>query len=434
MTVTVGAMRASKAKYRAAMALAGLAGVAVAQGVADAPPPHAPFSDFRTQVPGRSHRITAGDLPAPYASAAAGNPPRVVARPANALPLAPPGFRVNLYASGLSEPRVLRVTPGGDVFVAESGGGQLRVFRGLNADGKPERSSVFAQGLDRPYGIAFYPPGPQPQWVYVGTRGKVVRFAYRAGALQALGPAEDVVDLPRGGGHWTRDLAFSADGSVLYVGVGSASNIDDPDTTPEEQNRAAVLAFDPQGGHMRVLASGLRNPSGLALDPADGQLWCVVNERDGLGDDLVPDYVTAVRPQGFYGWPWWYIGPHQDPRHAGRHPELRTRAIVPDVLLQPHTAPLQLAFYDGRQFPAEYRGDIFVSSHGSWNRSVRTGYEVIRIARRGGTVDGGYEDFLTGFVLPDGKVWGRPVGIAVAPDGALLVSDDASQSIWRVAH
>jgi len=416
------------------IALALLWGAAGAQSLADAPPAHPPFSDFRTQAPGRVHHITVDDLPAPYASPAAGNPPKIVARPPDVLPVAPPGFRVNPYASGLSQPRVIRVAPGGDVFVAESAGGRVRVYRGLDASGKPESTSVFARGLDQPYGIAFYPPGPKPQWVYVGTRTEVLRFPYQAGALQALGEPEHIADLPHGGGHSTRDLAFSLDGSTLFVAVGSASNVDDPDTTSAEKDRADILAFDPQGGHKRVFAWGIRNPSGLAVDPADGQLWCAVNERDGLGDDLVPDYVTAVHERGFYGWPWWYLGAHQDPRHVGRHPELKAGVIVPDVLLQPHDAPLQLAFYDGAQFPGEYRGDIFVSSHGSWNRSVRTGYEVLRIHRHGGKTSGEYEDFLTGFVLPDGTVWGRPVGVAVAPDGSLLVSEDASDSIWRVSR
>jgi glucose/arabinose dehydrogenase len=332
-------------------------------------------------------------------------------------------------------PRVIRRAPNGDVFVAESGAGQIRVFRGMTADGHPERTEVFAQDLDRPYGIAFYPPGPQPQWIYVGDTGAVLRFAYRSGDLKATGAGERIAELPSGGSHWTRDLRFSSDGTTLFVGIGSRSNVDDPDTSSRETHRAGIFALDPDGSHFRVYASGIRNPSGLAVEPGTGKLWCAVNERDGLGDDLVPDYVTAVREGGFYGWPWWYLGPHQDPRHAGKHAELQARVIVPDVLLQAHDAPLQLEFYEGQRFPEGYRGDLFVTSHGSWNRSVRTGYEVLRIPlHQSGKAGGEYEDFLTGFVLPDGDVWGRPVGIATAADGSLLVTDDASNSIWRIDY
>ncbi len=400
-----------------------------------APPPLPPFTDFRYEAPGAVHRIRVGDLPAPYATRSAGNPPTIVARPADVWPMAPDGFRVQLYADGLATPRVIHVAPNGDVFVAESGGGRIRVFRGLNADGRPERSEVFSAGLTKPYGFAFYPAGPDPQWIYVADTDAVVRFPYRSGDLKATGAAQRLIDLAHGPGHWTRDIVFSADGRTLFVAVGSASNVDDSDTSPAEKLRADILAVDPDGSHLRTYASGTRNPSGLAVDPFDGQLWCVVNERDGLGDDLVPDYITSVREGGFYGWPWWYMGPHQDPRHAGKHPELGARVITPDVLLQPHSAPLQLAFYQGRQFPAEYRGNIFATSHGSWNKAVRTGYEIIRVPLRGtGKADGEYQDFLTGFALANGQVWGRPVGVTTASDGALLVTDDGSNSIWRISY
>lgn len=400
-----------------------------------APPPPAPFTDFRSEVPGAVHKITVGDLPAPYATRSAGNAPTIVTRPADAWPKAPAGFRVQLYSEGLASPRVIHVAPNGDVFVAESGGGQIRAFRGLNADGKPERSEIFAEGLTQPYGLAFYPGGPDPQWIYVADSDSVLRFPYRSGDLKATGAAQHIVEVPHGAGHWTRDIVFSADGKTLFVAVGSASNVDDSDTTPAEKYRADILAFDPDGSHMRVYASGIRNPSGLAVDPRSGQLWCAVNERDGLGDNLVPDYITAVRKGGFYGWPWWYMGPHQDPRHAGKHPELRGRVITPDVLLQPHSAPLQLAFYQGEQFPDEYRGDIFASAHGSWNKAVRTGYKIVRVPlRHTGRARGEYQDFLTGFALPNGQVWGRPVGVTTGPDGALLVTDDGSNSIWRISY
>jgi len=263
-----------------------------------------------------------------------------------------------------------------------------------------------------------------------------LRFPYRNGDVKARGPAERIAALPGGGNHWTRDIAFTPDGKKMLVSVGSASNVDDPDTTPEENNRAGILEFNPDGTGMRVYAYGLRNAgSGIEFNRKTGELWCSVNERDGLGDDLVPDYITHVEPGGFYGWPWFYLGAHQDPRHPGKHPELKSKVIVPDVLLQPHNASLEFTFYEGTQFPAEYRGDIFASQHGSWNRSVRTGYEVIRIPlHQTGHATGEYEEFVTGFVLPDGMVWGRPVGITVARDGSLLISDDASESLWRIRY
>jgi len=399
----------------------------------DPPPAHPPFFDYRDEAPGRSHRILVEDLPAPYATRSAGNGPRIVARPEGVVPRVPEGFRVNLFAGGFSTPRVLRTAPGGDVFLAESGAGKIRVFRGIDPAGGPQQSGVFASGFRRPYGIAFYPPGEDPRWIYVADSRAVWRMPYRKGQLRADAEPSLILELPFPGGHWTRDIRFSADGATMYVAVGSASNIDDPDTSESEIRRADILAASPEGAGLRIHAAGLRNASGLAIEPRSGRLWCVVNERDGLGDDLVPDYVTTVREGGFYGWPWWYIGAHQDPRHEGRHPELAARTIVPDVLLQPHTAPLQLEFYEGTRFPARYRGDIFATSHGSWNRSVRTGYEVLRVPlHQAGQTDGGYEDFMTGFVLPNGDVWGRPVGVAVASDGSLLVSDDESGSVWRV--
>jgi glucose/arabinose dehydrogenase len=331
---------------------------------------------------------------------------------------------------------LIRTAPNGDIFLAESSSGKIRMLRGITADGKPEQTSVFATKLNEPYGIAFYPPGANPQWVYVGDTDSVVRFAYKNGDLKASGRAQHIVDLPAGKGHWTRDIQFTRDGKKMFVSVGSGSNVDDPDTTPDEKNRADILEFNPDGSEMRVYAYGIRNAGGgLAINPKTGELWCSVNERDGLGDNLVPDYITHVTDNGFYGWPWWYIGSHQDPRHQGKHPELKDKAIVPDVLLQPHNASLEITFYEGTQFPAEYRGDIFASEHGSWNRSVRTGYEVIRVPlHQTNRASGEYEDFLTGFVFDNGHVWGRPVGVTVAPDGSLLVTDDGSNSIWRVSY
>jgi glucose/arabinose dehydrogenase len=400
-----------------------------------APPPTPPFTDFRYEKPGAVRKITVNDLPQPYASRSSSNGPKMVARPENIWPVALPGFKVELYAAGLDNPRTMRTAPNGDIFLAESDAGRIRIFRGITGDGKPDLSAVFASGLDQPYGLAFYPPGPDPQWLYVGNTNEVVRFAYRNGDLKASGAPQHIADLP-GGGHSTRALAFSNDGKKMFVGVGSATNVSDPDTHPEEKNRGDILWCGASNCALSVYAYGIRNAGGgIAVNPQTGELWCSVNERDALGDNLVPDYITHVQEGGFYGWPWWYIGGHQDPRHEGKHPELKNKAIVPDVLLQPHNASLELTFYEGKQFPAEYKGDIFASQHGSWNKAVRVGYEVIRVPlHQTGHASGEYEDFLTGFVLPDGNVWGRPVGITMAPDGSLLVSDDGSNSIWRVSY
>jgi glucose/arabinose dehydrogenase len=402
----------------------------------NAPPPQPPFTDFRYEQPGIAHKITAQDLPAPYVTKSAENGPQVVARPPDAWPKVPAGFSVQQYATGLDNPRLIRTAPNGDFFLAESSSGKIKVFRGFTSDGQVQLVSVFASGLNQPYGIAFYPPGENPQWVYVGNTDAVVRFPYKNGDLLASGPAQQIVDLPHGGGHWTRDVQFTADGKKMLVAVGSASNVDDPDASRREKNRADILEFNPDGSAMQVYAYGIRNAGGgLAINPKTGELWASVNERDGLGDDLVPDYITHVEEGGFYGWPWWYIGNHQDPRHVGKHPELRDKVIVPDVLLQPHNASLEMTFYESAQFPAEYRGDIFASQHGSWNRSVRTGYEVIRVPlHKTNRASGEYEDFMTGFAIDNGHVWGRPVGITVAKDGSLLVTDDGSNSIWRISY
>jgi glucose/arabinose dehydrogenase len=401
-----------------------------------APAPTPPFTDFRYEQPGKFRKIAVNDLPQPYATPSAENGPDVVARPSDAWPKAPAGFKVELYAEGLDNPRLMRTAPNGDVFLAESNAGRIRVLRGITGDGKAELSAVFVSGLKSPYGIAFYPPGPNPQWIYIGTTSAVFRFAYHNGDLKAGGGPEHIAELPGGAGHWTRDIQFSADGKKMFVGVGSRSNDDDTDTNPAEKNRADILVCDAANCVLGVYAYGIRNAGGgLAINPKTGELWCSVNERDALGDNLVPDYITHVQSGGFYGWPWWYIGAHQDPRQTGKHPELKDKVIVPDVLLQPHNASLEMTFYQGKQFPAEYEGDIFASEHGSWNRSVRAGYEVIRVPlHQTAHASGEYEDFVTGFVLDDGRVWGRPVGITVASDGSLLVSDDGSNSIWRISY
>lgn len=398
------------------------------------------FTDYRGQRPGAVHKITPSDLPPPYATKSVRNSPKLIDRPTGAWPQTLPGFAVDLYASGLDNPRLIRTAPNGDLFLAESRPGRIKVFRGTAKDGKPEKVEIFATGLKRPFGIAFYPPGPSPRYVYVANTDSVVRFPYRKGDLKGSGAPEMVVpDLPAGGrlfggGHWTRDIAFSQDGKKLYVSVGSFSNVDEIDNNPTERHRANILEANPDGTGLQVFASGLRNAVGIAVEPKTGELWASVNERDNLGDTLPPDYITHVQRGGFYGWPWYYIGGNQDPRHQGKHPELRDKVIVPDVLVEPHNASLEMTFYDGQQFPSDYWGDAFAAQHGSWNRTLRTGYEVIRVPLKNGRATGEYQDFLTGFVTPDGQVWGRPVGVAVAQDGSLMVTDDGSDCIWRVRY
>ena len=400
-----------------------------------------PFYDYRAEKPGTVHKITVSDLPAPNNPHPGVSSPDPHPRPAGALPQAPPGFKVNLFADGLDRPRQLRAAPNGDIFLAETDKGEIRVFRGITKDGKPEQTGVFASGLREPFGIAFFPPDANPEWIYVGDTDSVKRFPYRNGDLKAKGEAQTVIDeiIPDAhrvtSGHSTRDLAFSPDGKKMYISVGSYSNIDDPDEHKEEFHRANVLVCNPDGSGLRVFASGTRNPVGLAIEPKTGELWTAVNERDLLGENLVPDYATHLQDGGFYGWPWYYMGGNHDPRLKDSHPDLRAKMITPDVLIQSHSAPLGFAFYEGNQFPQEYQGEMFLALHGSWNRAERTGYEVVRVPlHQQGKTSGEYQDFLTGFVTPNGDVWGRPVGIAVAKDGSLLVSDDGSRSIWRVSY
>jgi glucose/arabinose dehydrogenase len=394
-------------------------------------------SDFRHEQPGAKYRITVADLPAPLATRHVDNPPTVVPRPQGATPKTLPGYTVAEYATGLENPRLIRTAPNGDLFVAESKPGLVKVVR--SAGGKAS-IEVFASGFNRPFGIAFYPPGPNPTHVYVGNTDSVVRFPYQTGDLKARGPQEMIVsDLPsggqvRGGGHWTRDIAFSPDAKKMYVSVGSQSNVDDVDNNPVEKDRATILEFNPDGTGRRVFVSGIRNAVSIAFHPQNARLWASVNERDGLGDHLVPDYITQVEDGDFFGWPWFYMGGNQDPRHQGKHPELKAKVRTPDVLVQSHSASLQMVFYQGTQFPASHRDSIFAAQHGSWNKSLRTGYKVIRVPMNGTAASGEYEDFLTGFVTDDGHVWGRPVGVAVAADGSLLVSDDGSNVIWRVNY
>lgn len=413
------------------------------------------FGDYRSDAPGVRRRITVADLPRPFSTDSARNSAKVVDPPPGAAPRLPDGFHAQVFAKDLKHPRLLRVAPNGDVFVAASDAGQVVVLRSKPGATTAEQASTFASGLDDPFGIAFFPPGPSPRWVYIAESNAVRRYAYTSGDLVPRGAAEIIVPrlAPSTGGHTMRSLEFSPDGTRMFVAVGSQSNVAEdlaaraPDqiaayeavhgvgaTWGAEEDRADVLVFDPAGKNRHVFATGIRNCSGLTIAPGSGELWCSTNERDKLGDDLVPDYVTRVHEHGFYGWPWYYLGDHEDPRHAGKRKDLAGKVALPDVLLQPHSAPLQLAFYTGTMFPADYRGNVFVALHGSWNRGGRTGYKVVRVIATAGVPTGEYEDFMTGFVVDSERVWARPVGVAVAADGALLVGDDGNGTIWRVTY
>jgi glucose/arabinose dehydrogenase len=422
--------------------------------------PQTDSGDWHHAAPGIIHHLTLADLPPPYSTPSAGNGPHVVKRPANAALSVPSGFSVRLFEAGLSGPRLLRVAPNGDIFVAETRENRIRVLRASDSAEAPEENHFFADGLDRPFGIAFYPPGDDPRWIYVANNNSVVRFAYHNGDVKAYGSAQIIVAklTSSTGGHSTRDVVFSKDGKRMFISVGSGSNVAEGMSRKEiesirrwevehgrgaawdaETDRADILVCDPEGRQLvHTFATGIRNGVGLAVDENTGQLWTSTNERDGLGDNLVPDYITRVQEGGFYGWPWYYLGNHEDPRHAGERPDLAGQAIVPDVLLQAHSASLEMVIYTttngAAAFPPEYRGDIFAAFHGSWNRSSRTGYKVVRVRLNHGVPTGEYEDFLTGFVVDGASVWGRPVGVAVAHDGALLVSEDGNGTLWRISY
>jgi glucose/arabinose dehydrogenase len=401
----------------------------------------AAMGDWKSDTPGVQRKITVADLPPPTSNILAINPPRVARRPADAQPEVPPGFKIELYAIGFRDPRFLLSAPNGDVFVVESRANRVKVLRDTNGDGKPDLTETFAErGLNKPFGIAFYPSGDDPKFLYVANTDGVIRFPYRNGDLKARGPAEQLAARLSGGaarlrsgGHWTRDIIFSPDGTKMYVSIGSRSNDSD---NAAEADRARIFEFNPDGTDRKVYAWGIRNAVGIAFRPGSNELWMSTNERDEIGEDLPPDYISSVRHGGFYGWQWFYIGNHPDPRHKGKHPELADKVIVPDVLVQAHSATLNLCFYTGDQFPAEYKGDIFAAFHGSWNRMKRTGYKVVRVPfdHSTGKPRGGYEDFVTGFVTPEGKVWGRPVGITVLKDGSLLFTEDGNGTIWRVSY
>jgi glucose/arabinose dehydrogenase len=367
------------------------------------------------------------DLPAPFLTKSAGNGPSGVKAPAGFMPTVPAGFHVNLYAKDFKVPRFMITAPNGDLFVAETGGGNVVVLRDPNHTGGATDRENFATGLNRPFGIAF-----RGDYVYVGNMNALVRFKYDPKTSKRLGEAEQLLKLPTGGGHTTRTLAFSKDGSKLFISVGSASNID----TGEDPRRAAILVCDPDGKNERTFASGMRNAVGIGIEPVTGELWASVNERDELGDNLPPDYFTSVKDGGFYGWPYSYIGSNVDPRVKPQEPALVARAIIPDVLMGAHVAPLQFAFYTGKQFPESYQGGAFVAEHGSWNRASRAGYQVAFVGFKDGRAAVDPVPFLTGFVSdPTGKnVNGRPVGVAVAPDGSLLVSEDGTGVIYRITY
>jgi glucose/arabinose dehydrogenase len=414
----------------------------------------AAFGDWRKDKPGVRRLLTPQDLPAPMLTPSAANFPETAPMPAGAKPSVPAGFTVEMIASGVKNPRVVRVAPNGDLFVADSKANTVRTYRLTAGNARPTASDVFTSDLYQPYGIAFYPPGANPEWVYIANSDRLVRVPYKSGDMKASAKPQRIVERIPWMHHWGRDVVVSPDGKRIFYSVGSGSNIaldmfpmplDMPmeewkkshplgaawDT---EERRADVLSYDPDGRNEKIVATGLRNCQGMAIHPTTGRLWCVVNERDELGDNTPFEYATEVREGAFYGWPWYYIGGHEDPRKKGARPDLRDQVAVPDVLMQAHSAPLQIVFYQANGFPAEYRGSAFVTLHGSWNRGQRTGYKVVRLPFKDGKPTGEYEDFMTGFVVSDKQVWGRPVGIAVAKDGALIITEDGSGTIWRVSH
>ena len=414
----------------------------------------AAFGDWRKDKPGVRRLITPADLPPPNVTPSVTGFPETVPMPAGAKPTVPAGFSVEMVTAGLNGPRVVRVAPNGDIFVAESMANTVRVLRAGAGGAGPSSNEVFLSGLSQPYGIAFYPLGANPQWVYIANSDSLVRVPYANGDLKARGKPERIVERIPWQHHWTRDIAVSPDGKRIFYSVGSGSNValdmfpiplDAPfeefkKTHPlgaawdTEERRGTVLSFDPDGKNEKIFATGLRNCAGVTVQPATGQLWCVVNERDLLGGDTPFEYATHVQEGKFYGWPWYCIGGHQDPRHKGARPDLKDQVTIPTVLMQAHSAPLQIAFYEADAFPAEYKGSAFVTMHGSWNRTQRTGYKVVRLLFNNGKATGEYEDFMTGFVVSDSQVWGRPVGVAVAKDGSLLVSEDGAGTLWRVAR
>lgn len=408
--------------------------------------------------PGRIHEVRMADLPPPFASASAGNNPKTVPRPQGVLPSVPDQFAVNLWALDPDRGRVMAKAPNGDIFISSTTRRLIKVFRSSTGE-TADKISVFADQLDRPFGFAFWPAGPNPQYLYVANVNSIIRFPYRNGDLVAGAPAEVVVPTltAETGSHSSRTLVFSKDDKTMYLSIGSASNVAEGigPTPPEplqqweaqhglgaawgsELDRAVVLAFDPDGRNKRTFATGLRNCVGMYLYPRTGDLLCSVNERDMLGDNLPPDYLTRVKGGAHYGWPWHYLGNHEEPRLKGQRPDLQGKVTAPDLLLTAHSAPLGMIMYDApagakAAFPQQYRGDVFLALHGSWNRATRTGSKVVRVFMQDGVPTGKYQDFMTGFVVSDKEVWGRPSSVVVQDDGSLLVDDDVTGEIWRVS-
>jgi glucose/arabinose dehydrogenase len=377
-------------------------------------------------------------LPPADPSKAATRFAKVVGWPSGTAPRAVDGFTVTLFAANLSSPRWLYVVPNGDVLVAESMGepdrspNRITLLRDADQDGRAEVRSALLQGVRQPFGMLLH--GDQ---LFVANTNALVRYPYRAGDTTIAAPATTVLDLPAGGynNHWTRNVVASADRSKLFVSVGSGTNVDEEKEDQKDPRRAAVLEVNPDGTGMRVYASGLRNPVGLAVHPESKALWAVVNERDMLGDELVPDYLTSVTEGAFYGWPYAYFGPIEDPRKKGERPDLVAKTIPPDFSLGAHVAPLGLAFYTGPSFPERYRNGAFVALHGSWNSSQFSGYKVVFVPFQQGRPSAAAEDFLTGFIQDEtaSTVHGRPVGLALLADGSLLVADDGANCVWRVS-
>src|SRR5215217_7452234 len=373
------------------------------------------------------------NLPAPFETKSVENRPEEAGWPEGKMPTAPAGFTVTKFADKLESPRWSYIAPNGDIFVAESGtqksADRITLLRDVNKDGKPEMREIFMEKLNRPLGMLVL-----KNYFYVANTDGLYRYPYKSGETRITSKGEKIVELPAGGynNHWTRNLIANADGSKIYISVGSASNVADHGME-EEKRRANILEVNPDGTGERIYASGLRNPVGMDWAPGTKTLWTAVNERDKLGDELVPDYITSVKEGGFYGWPYAYFGPNEDPRRKGENPELVSKTIVPDVPVGAHTASLGLAFYDKTQFPAKYQNGAFIGQHGSWNRSKLSGYKVVFVPFKNGKPTGKPEDFLTGFVESEEKVYGRPVGVTVMGDGSMLVNDDSGNTIWRVS-
>jgi glucose/arabinose dehydrogenase len=390
---------------------------------------HPPPNEIQRPIILAHYEIKPSSLPPPLTTPSVNYPPFVVPKPEGGGLTLPPSFHIDTFADGLENPRWMSVAANGDVFVAESNSGRLTILRGVNKHGRADQRFVFTTGLSQPFGMAFW-----RQYLYVANTNGVVRFKYHPGQEQSAGEPEKIVDLPGQGynQHWTRNLIFSPDGSQMYVTVGSETNAE-PESNPL---RAAISRYSPDGSGHRIYASGLRNPVGLAFYPGTRTLWAAVQERDGLGDDLVPDYVTSIKEGGFYGWPYFYAGQNEDPGHKGMRPDLMQKTILGDVLIQSHSAVLGLLFYEGNMFPNDYRNNAFVALHGSWNRSKRTGYKIIRIRFKNGKPVGGYDDFIVGWMSNESRaeVWGRPVGLVVLKDGSMLIADDGAQKIWRVTY